>query len=89
MVNSAVWSNLTSGWRGLVRMFDASPHVDLIGRSHSRGSGIPPALLDIVEAFALFHRSAIDLLLSGNYFQPLILTFKAVRSHTILLYSLL
>ena len=68
MVNLAVWSNLTSGWRGHVRMFDASPHVDLIGRSHSRGSGIP---LDIVEAFALFHRSAIDVLLSGNYFSTL------------------
>ena len=48
-------------------MFDASLHADVIRRSHSGGSTMPPAFLDIVAAFALFHRSAIILLISGYY----------------------
>ncbi len=39
-------------------MFDASPHADVIRRSHSGGSA------NIVAAFALFRRSAINLLIS-------------------------
>ena len=40
-------------------MFDARLHADLIRRSHS--------FLDIVAAFALFRRSAINLLISWHY----------------------
>ena len=43
-------------------MFDAGLHANVIRRSHSRGSGKSPVFLDIVAAFALFPRSAINLL---------------------------
>ncbi len=42
-------------------MFDTSLHADVI---NSGGSAMPPAFLDIVAAFALFRRSAINLLIS-------------------------
>ena len=45
-------------------MFDASLHADVIRRSHFGGSARPPAFLDIVATFALFRRSAINLLIS-------------------------
>ena len=44
-------------------MFDASRYTDVI----RRGSAILPAFLDIVAAFALFRRSAINLLISRHY----------------------
>lgn len=34
------------------------PYVNVIRRSHSRGSGMSPVFLDIVVTFALFRRSA-------------------------------
>ena len=45
-------------------ILDARLHADLIRRSHSGGLAKPPAFLDIVAAFALFRRSAINLLIS-------------------------
>lgn len=42
--------------------FDARPHVDVIRRSRSRGSGLSTSI--IVAAFALFRRSAINLLIT-------------------------
>ena len=48
-------------------MFDASLHVDVIGRFHSRGSATPPVFPDIVAAFALLRRSVINLLISWHY----------------------
>ncbi len=63
-------------------MFDASCHGDLIGRSHSCGSGMPPAFLDIVVAFALFCRSAINLLLLSHYLPTLDFDFLTrAQSH--------
>ena len=46
--------------------FDASLHVDLIRQSHSGGSAVLPAFLDIVAAFALFCRPAINPLISQH-----------------------
>ena len=54
---------ITSSLDGGV-MFDASIHADVIRRSHSGGSAMPPAFLDIVAAFALSRRSATNLLIS-------------------------
>ena len=54
---------ITSSSDGRV-MFDARLHANVIRRSHSGGSAMPPAVLDIVVAFALFRRSAINLLIS-------------------------
>ena len=45
-------------------VFDASIHADVIRRSHSGGSAMPPTFLYIVAAFALFRRSAMNLLIS-------------------------
>ncbi len=45
-------------------MFDPSLHADVIRRSHYGGSAMPSAFLDIVAAFALFRRSATNLLIS-------------------------
>ena len=47
---------ITSSLDGVV-MFDASIHADLIRRSHSGGSAMPPA-------FLVFLRSVINLLIS-------------------------
>ena len=47
-------------------VFDAIIHADVIRRSHSGGKAMPPAFLDIVAAFALFRRSAINLLISWH-----------------------
>ncbi len=44
-------------------MFDVSIHVAFIERSYSLGLGMHPDFLDIFVAFALFCRSAINLLL--------------------------
>ena len=44
-------------------MFNAGLHADVIRRSHSGSSAMPPDFLDLVAAFALFRRSAINLLI--------------------------
>ena len=49
------------------RESDARLHVEVTRRSHSRGSGMPPAFLDIVAAFALFCRSAINLTIYRDF----------------------
>ena len=59
VVKLGITSSLDGG-----AMFDTSLHADVIRRSHSGGSAMPPAFLDIVAAFALFRRSAINLLIS-------------------------
>lgn len=48
-------------------MFDARLHADVISRSHSQGSGMPSAFLDIVVVFALFRRSTTNLFISWHY----------------------
>lgn len=47
---------ITSSLDGGV-MYDARLHADLTRRSHSKGSALPPASLDIVAAFAFFYVS--------------------------------
>ena len=44
---------------------------------------MPPAFLDIVVAFALFRRSAINLLIIVTILHKPILLLFAVRNHTI------
>ncbi len=44
-------------------MFDAILYADVIGRSHSGGSVMPPDFLAIVGVVPLFFRSAINLLI--------------------------
>ena len=46
-----------------VAMFDVNLHADVSRRSHSGGSAMPAVFLDIEAAFALFRRSAINLLM--------------------------
>ena len=54
---------ITSSLDGGV-MFDASLQKDVIRRSHSGSLAMPTAFLGIVAAFALFRKSAINLLIS-------------------------
>ena len=52
-------------------MFDASFHVDLIGRSHSWVSRMSLVFPDIVMTFALFRKTAINLMLLWHHFLTL------------------
>lgn len=48
-------------------MFNASLYADVIRQSYSAGLNMSPPFVDIVAAFVLFSRSAINLLLLWHY----------------------
>ena len=66
------------------RLYDnARLHVVVIKRSHSGGLGILLAFPDIVVAFVLFCKSAINLLIIVTILYTPIFPLFAVRNHII------
>lgn len=71
-------------YRSHLSMFDARHHVDAIRRTHSQAPNILPVFLDMVASFALFRKSAINLLVIGTLLNNTVVPLFILLVHTII-----